>query len=104
MRGREVCDGVLMARLVDRRGNNEGVEGLKTRTRCEPRAIAQLDLVPALANMRCRPFGNFPRLPFGRSINNQDVHHIPPTTRPPFGWSPASRPVRRTKIDPVRSY
>src|ERR1700692_3455565 len=80
MRGREVCDGVLMALLVDRRGNNERVKGRKIRTRYEPCAIAQLDLVPALATVRCRPFGNFPRLPFGRSINNQDVHDIPPTT------------------------
>src|SRR4026207_1636955 len=78
MRAREVCDGVLMALLVDRRGNNERVEGLKTRTRCEPCAIAQLDLVPAFANVRCRPFGYFPRLPFGRSIKNQDVHDTPP--------------------------
>jgi hypothetical protein len=70
-----------MAPLVDRRGNNERVEGLKIQTRCESCAIAQVDLVPALANVRCRPFGNFPRLPFGRSINNQDVHDIPPTTR-----------------------
>src|SRR6476661_6194302 len=84
MRAREVCDGVLMALLVDRRGNNERVEGRKIRTRCEPCAIAQLDLVPALATMRCRPFGNFPRLPFGRSINNQDVHDVPPTTEVTF--------------------
>jgi hypothetical protein len=37
----------------------------------------------ALVNMRCRPFGNFPRLPFGRSINNQDVHQIPPMSPRP---------------------
>jgi hypothetical protein len=68
MRGREVCDGVLMALLVDRRGKYERVEGLKTRTRCEPCAIAQLYLVPALANVRCCPFGYFARLTFGGSI------------------------------------
>jgi hypothetical protein len=28
------------------------------------------DLEPALANVRCRPSGNIPRLPFGRSSNN----------------------------------
>ena len=81
MRGREVCDGFLMARLVDRRGNNERVEGLKTRTRCEHGAIAQFDHVSGLPNVSCRPFGDFPRLSFGRSINNQDVHDIPPTRR-----------------------
>ena len=81
MRGGEVCDGVLMARLVDRRGNNERVEGLKTRTRCEHGAIAQFDHVSGLPNVACRPFGDFPRLSFGRSINNQDVHDIPPTRR-----------------------
>jgi hypothetical protein len=40
--------------------------------------------VPALTYMRCRPSGNFPRLPFGRSIDNQDVHDIPPTTEEIF--------------------
>ena len=76
MREHEVCDGFLMVLLVDRRGNNERVEGSELQIGCERCAIKQLDLVPALANMRCRPCGNFPRLPFGRSIDNQDVHDI----------------------------
>ena len=100
MRGREVCDGVLMALLVDRRGNNERVERLKIRTRCEPCAIAQLDLVPPLANVRCRPFGNFPRLPFGRSINNQDVHDIPPTTRSHVGRADRGAGYNRLSAGP----
>ena len=113
MREREVCDGFLVVLLVDRRGNNERVKRFKIRPRCEPCAIVHLDLVPALANVRCRPFGNFPRLPFGRSINNQDVHDILQRRLPsgpgagaqsPFCCTPASRPVRHTTIDPVRTY
>jgi hypothetical protein len=40
--------------------------------------------VPTLADMRCRPGGNFPRLPFGRSIDNQNIHNSPPTTEEMF--------------------
>ncbi|WP_210239358.1 hypothetical protein, partial [Mesorhizobium sp. M2E.F.Ca.ET.166.01.1.1] len=39
---------------------------------------------PALANMCCRLRGNLPRLPFGRSIDNQDVHDVPPTAEETF--------------------
>ena len=53
----------------------------KTRSRFEHGAIAQFDHVSGLPNVACRPFGDFPRLSFGRSINNQDVHDIPPTRR-----------------------
>jgi hypothetical protein len=69
-------------RTPGERGNNQCVEGLKIQIEwcC---AITQLDLMSALVNMRCRPFGNFPRLPFGRSINNQDVHQIPPMSPRP---------------------
>jgi len=76
MRDHEVYDGVLVALLMDRSGNNEGWKAIKIRighVRC---AIAQLDLMPALANVGCCPFGNFPRLPLGRSVNNQDIHEI----------------------------
>ena len=74
MRDREVCNGVLMALLMDRRGNYEPVEGFKIRTGYERCAITQLDMMLTLANVRCRPFGNFPGLPFGGSINNQNIH------------------------------
>lgn len=57
-----------MALMVDRRGNNERVEGSKFQIGCERCAITQLDLVPALAYMRCRPFGNLPGL---RSFHRQ---------------------------------
>ena len=84
MRKHEVCDGVLMTLVVDRRGNKKRVEGSKFQIGFERCTITQLDLVPALAHMRCRPTGNFSRLPFGRSIDNQNVHDIPPTTEETF--------------------
>jgi hypothetical protein len=80
MRNREVCDGLLMALLVDRRGNNERVKGSNIKVGCERCAITEFHLMPALANVRGGPFGNLPCLPFSRSINNQDVHNIPPAT------------------------
>jgi hypothetical protein len=67
-----------MALLVDRRSDNEGVVRCKIQIRYGGCTIKQLGLVPALANARCRPLGNFSRLPFGRSINNQDVQDVPP--------------------------
>jgi hypothetical protein len=67
-----------MVLLVDRRGDNERVVGFKIQIGFERCTIMLFGLVPALANVRCRPFGNFSRLPFGRSISNQDVQDIPP--------------------------
>src|SRR3990170_909393 len=78
MRDHEVYDCLLMVLLVDRRGDNERVVGFKIQIGFERCTITLFGLVPALANVRCRPFGNFSRLPFGRSINNQDVQDIPP--------------------------
>jgi len=72
MRNREVCDGLLMVLLVDRCGNNERVKGSDIKIGCERCAITELHLMPAFANMRGRPFGNLPCLPFSRSISNQD--------------------------------
>jgi hypothetical protein len=34
--------------------------------------------VSMLANTRCRPLGNLSRLPFGRSISDQDVRNMLP--------------------------
>ena len=82
MRDDEVVDGLLMLLLMDRRGNYERMESLKSQIGYERCAIMQLNLMPALANVRRRPLGNFSRLPFGGSIDNEDVHGIPPTTPP----------------------
>ena len=68
--GEQATYGVSMALLLDRRGNSERMKGHEIRIGCERCAIAQLNLVPAFANVRCRPSGNLPRLPFGRSSNN----------------------------------
>ena len=46
------------------------VDGAERYERC---TIKEFGFMPALANSRCRPFSNFSSLPFGRSINNQDV-------------------------------
>ena len=78
MRDHEVCDCLLMALLVNRRGYHERVIGLQIQIGYERRTIKEFGLVPAFANARCGPFGNFSRLSFCRSINNQDVQSIPP--------------------------
>ena len=76
MRDDEVCSGILMVLLMNGCGDYEGVKGLKIQIRYRLRAIAQLSMVIALANIRCRPLGNFSRLPFGGSVNNQDFHDV----------------------------
>ena len=81
MRDDEVCNGVLMVLLMNRRGDYERVEGLEIQIGHERSAITQLDMMLAPANLRCRPFGNFPRLPFGGSVNYQDVHGHPSDDR-----------------------
>ena len=63
MRKYEVRDGLLVVLLVDRRGNDERVEGSELQIGYKRCAITQLDLVPALANMRCRPAAIFPVWP-----------------------------------------
>jgi hypothetical protein len=63
---------------MDGRCNNEGVEIIQIQTGSKHCAIMQRYLMPLSASMFCRPFGDFSRLAFGRSINNQDVQDIPP--------------------------
>lgn len=81
MRDHEVCDCLLMALLVDRRGDNDRVIGFKIQIGFERCAIKEFGLVPTLANVHCRPLDNFSRLPFGGSINNEDVQTSLSTTR-----------------------
>jgi hypothetical protein len=76
-----------MALLVDRRGDNERVIGFKIQIGFERCTIKEFGFVLTLANVHCRPLGNFSRLPFGRSIDDKDVQDILPTTWQslPFG-------------------
>ena len=59
MRDGEVCNGLLMVLLMNRCGDYERVEGLKIQIGHRRCAIAQLDMVLALANIRCRPSAIF---------------------------------------------
>ena len=76
MRNDEVCNGLLMVLLMNGCGDYERVEGLKIQIGHRHPAIAQFGVVLALANIRCRPLGNFSRLPFGGSVNNQVIHDV----------------------------
>ena len=70
----EVRNGFLMVLLMNRCGDYERVEEFKLQIGHRCCAIAQIDIVLAIANIRCRPLGNFPRLPFGSSIDDQNLH------------------------------
>ncbi len=76
MRYRKIYDGVLMAFLVDRCGNDDRMEDADVQVGRGRRAV--IELMPMLSNAHGSPLGDLSRLAFRRSVDDQDIHTVSP--------------------------
>jgi hypothetical protein len=78
MRYRKIYDGVLMAFLVDRCGNDDRMEDADVQVGRGRRAVIELNPMPMLSNAHGSPLGDLSRLAFRRSVDDQDIHTVSP--------------------------
>ena len=75
MRYRKIYDGVLMAFLVDRCGNDDRMEDADVQVGRGRRAVIELNPMPMLSNAHGSPLGDLSRLAFRRSDRRSGHPH-----------------------------